>query len=154
MAPRKTYLRNLLLQRSAWFEARVVECARANGYDRVTPAMARMFGHMSHRPIGLSALARRLGISRQAVHKCASDAAQLGLLEFLPAPDNARVVRVRYTAAGRAMESLARRDFGRIEDQLRQRIGAEALEELKRLLALAWDEPAAALDAPEQQRRR
>ncbi|MFD1710313.1 winged helix-turn-helix transcriptional regulator [Ottowia sp. GY511] len=133
-------LRNLLFQRSAWFETRVVERARINGYEHITPAMARMFGHMSHRPIGLSELARRLGISRQAVHKCASDAARHGLVEFLPDPANGRVVRVQYTATGRDMEALALSDFGGIERELAERIGSEAVDELKRLLALDWED--------------
>ena len=139
--PEKTpYLRSLLLQRSAWFEERTLERARAHGYERVTPAMSRMFGHMSGRPIGLSDLARRLGITRQAVHKCASDAAQLGLIEFAPDPANARVVRVQFTSAGWAMSAQASRDFDDLEAALRQRMGAQNLEELKRLLQMAWTE--------------
>ena len=145
MPEKKTYLRNLLLQRSAWFEERAMERARANGYERVTPAMSRMFGHMSGRPIGLSDLARRLGITRQAVHKCASDAAQLGLIEFVPDPAHARVVRVQFTPAGWAMSALASRDFDEIEARLSQRMGTRNLAELKRLLQLAWtDEETAA----------
>lgn len=144
MSAKKTYLRNLLLQRSAWFEERTLERARAHGYGRVTPAMSRMFGHMSGRPIGLSELARRLGITRQAVHKCASDAAQLGLIEFAPDPANARVVRVQFTPAGWAMSARASRDFEGIEATLRQRMGAQNVDELKRLLQMAWTEQEAA----------
>lgn len=138
MPDKKIYLRNLLLKRSAWFEESAMERARASGYDRVTPAMSRMFGHMSGRPIGLSDLARRLGITRQAVHKCASEAAQLGLIEFVPDPANARIVRVQFTQAGWEMSALAARDFDEIEAGLRERMGARNLNELKRLLQMAW----------------
>ena len=146
----RPYLRHLLLQRSTWFEERVMERARASGYDRVTPAMSRLFGHMAGRPIGLSELARRLGITRQAVHQCTSEAARLGLIEFSADPANARVVRVQFTEAGWAMSAQATQDFDAIEAELCQRMGAANLDELKRLLQIAWtdDEATKAASTP------
>ena len=140
MATKKVYLRNLLLKRSSWFEDKVLEKARLHGYDRITPAMSRMFGHMSGQPIGISELARRLGVSRQAVHKTASEAAELGLIEFVPDPNHARIVRLQFSQAGWAMSTQAAKNFDEIEDTLKARLGSRHLNQLKRLLAMAWDE--------------
>jgi DNA-binding MarR family transcriptional regulator len=139
MAREKTYLRTLLLQRVNWFEERVLEKAVEHGYRMVTPAMARLFGHMGGKPAGLSELARRMGISRQAVHRLASEAIELGLIEALPSPQDARVVRLQFTQAGWVMSARAAKDFDAIEGVLKDRIGARNVAELKRLLALAWD---------------
>lgn len=140
MSTRKIYLRNLLLKRFDWIEERSLELARIKGYAHVTPAMSRMFGHMSGTPTGLSELARRLGVSRQAVHRLAQDAAKAGLVEFVPSVDNARIVRVQFTQAGWAMSATAARSFESIEVALKERIGARNLAELKRILDLAWDD--------------
>lgn len=140
MSKKKVYLRNLLLGRSSWFEERVLEKARIHGYDHVTPSMSRMFGHMGSRPVGISDLARRLGVSRQAAHKTATEATQLGLAEFVPDPDHARIVRLQFTQAGWAMSAQAAKDFEEVEAALRKRLGTRSLNELKRLLAMAWDD--------------
>lgn len=139
MNTRKTYLRNLLLSRSSWIEEKVLMKAKEHGYDKVTPAMSRMFGHMAAQPVRLSDLARRLGVTRQAVHKLASDAQRLQLVEFVPDPNNARVVRLQFTAAGWAMSAHAARAFEEVEAALRERIGGRNVDELKRILSLDWD---------------
>lgn len=140
MTAKKVYLRNLLLSRSTWMEDRILAKAKEHGYELVTPAMSRLFGHMSSQPAGLSELARRLGVSRQAVHRLATEAARLGLVEFVQAPENARVVRLQFSQAGWAMSAQAAKDFEDLERVLRERLGARNLNELKRLLSLAWDD--------------
>ncbi len=140
MTKQKTYLRTLLLQRMNWFEEQILAKARGHGYAKVTPAMARLFGHMGGHPVSLSELARQLGITRQAVHKLANDAVALGLVEAVPSPQDARLVCLQFTQAGWAMSAQAAKDFEEIESQLRARMGTRNLTELKRLLAMAWDE--------------
>lgn len=147
MAQHKIYLRTLLLQRANWIEERIMERALGHGYDKITPAMARLFGYMGGQEVGLSDLARRMGISRQAVHKLAGDAVKLGLIESVSSPDDARVVRLRFTPAGWAMSARAAQDFDDIEEELSARLGIEEVTELKRLLALAWDDSEAARPA-------
>lgn len=138
----KSYLRTLLLKKFDWMESRVMALARQHGYEQVTPAMGRMFGYMSSRPTGLSDLARSLGVSRQALHRLAKDAAELGLVEFVPTVGNAKVVRLQFTAAGWAMSAQAAADFDAIEVELAAVIGQKGLAELKRLLSLSWSEEA------------
>lgn len=140
MAKEKIYLRTLLLQRMNWIEERVLEKARGHGYTNVTPAMARLFGHMGGQPIGLSELARRMGITRQAVHKLSNDAVALGLIESVSSPQDARVVCLQFTQAGWAMSAKASKDFEEIEGVLKERLGTKNLNELKRLLSMAWEE--------------
>ena len=79
----KLFLRRLLQSRSEWVEQRLNANAARNGYGDVTPAMSRLLANLLGRPLGLSDLARRLAVSRQAVHKLASEAAQLGYVEFV-----------------------------------------------------------------------
>jgi DNA-binding MarR family transcriptional regulator len=134
------YLRQLLRHRTDWIEERLYERAAHNGYGDITPAMARLFALLAPRPQGLSDLARRLGVSRQAVHKLALEAAALGYIEFIDSPDDARVKRLAFTAKGHAMVRSAEEELQRIEGRLARRMGAERLALLKELLGATWDE--------------
>jgi len=138
--PPRPYLRTLLLRRTEWMEARVLEAARRNDYAGITPAMNRLFGHMRSRPVGLSDLARRLGVSRQAVHEIVRQAQAMGLVELFASPDDARIKLVRFTEAGWAMSESAARELRAIERSLAERIGECDLETLCRILALPWSE--------------
>lgn len=137
---RKPFLRDLLLSRMEWMEARVMEGAGRNGYGQVTPAMNRMFAHMVGAPVGLSELARHLAVSRQAVHKLANEAAALGLVEFVACAADARIKLLRFTEKGWAMSASAAREFAAIEAGLARRIGAEDMEALRRILARPWSD--------------
>lgn len=140
MSPSKTYLRQLLLARSEWMEARLYANAEANGYGDIPPSMVRLYAHLGTRPIPLSDLARQLAISRQAVHKMASEGVRAGYVEMIPDDKDARVKRLRFTAKGHKMAESARRELDAIEQQLTLAIGAEHMAALKRLLSLPWDD--------------
>lgn len=151
---RRPYLRTLLLRRTEWMESRVLEAASRNGYEAVTPAMNRLFGLMRSRPVGLSDLARRLGVSRQAVHEVVRQAERLGLVELFASERDARVKLVRFTQAGWAMSDCAARELHAIERSLAEVIGQRDLETLRRILSRAWateeTSPPEATGAPRQ----
>ncbi len=131
------------MTRFDWMEARVMESAQRAGYGGVTTAMNRMFAHLHSKPIGLSELARRLSVSRQAVHQLASEAAALGLVEFVPSERDGRVKLLRFTQQGWVMVDSAMQAFERIEHELVQQLGAADVAALRRILAQPWstDEP-------------
>lgn len=137
------YLRYLLAQRTNWMEQQLYAGAAEEGYGYVTPAMSRMFGQMGKEPVSLSELARRLIVSRQAVHQIANEAARHGLVEFVDSPTNRRVRLVKFTDQGRTMFASGTRSLARIERDLAKRIGADDLETLRRILSKDWDDLAA-----------
>jgi DNA-binding MarR family transcriptional regulator len=132
------YLRQLLQRRSDWMEQRLYDKAAQNGYGDITPAMGRLLALLAGRPLGLSDLARRLEVSRQAVHKLANEAAALGYVEFVDSEEDARIKLLRYTQKGWRMAASAEGELERIEARLARAIGPEALAQLKQLLALPW----------------
>lgn len=138
MTAHKHLLRHLLMQRSDWMEARVMQGARLNGYPQLSTAMNRLFAQLGGRPLGLSDLARRLGVSRQAVHKLALEAQKLGLVEFVPSEEDGRVKLLRFTQKGWRMSEQAAASFVQVEEELARHIGRDAVEELRRILALPW----------------
>jgi DNA-binding MarR family transcriptional regulator len=131
-------LRELLLERSDWFEDRVLEAAPRFGYHFVTPAMHRLFAHMSRKPVSISMLARRLAVSRQAVHQTVGEACRRGIVELLEDPLDARLRNVRYTEKGMKMVRSASQAVRGIEARLRRRLGQRDLAALRRILSKEW----------------
>lgn len=138
MSPRPPQLRQLLMARFDWMEARVMENAVREGYGGVTTAMNRMFAHLHGKPMGLSELARVLSVSRQAVHQLANDAAAMGLVEFVPSERDGRVKLLRFTQKGWVMVDQALRAFERIEQELAETLGPEDVAALRRILGKPW----------------
>ncbi len=131
-------LRQLLLKRSHWFEDRVVDAADRYGYGFVTPAMNRLFAHMPREPISISALARRLAVSRQAVHQTVAEACRRGILELVAHDSDARLRKVRFTRKGQSMKRSAALAVQEIEADLERRLGADDFAALRRILERPW----------------
>ncbi len=138
MIPNTLYLRHLLLSRSEWMERRLFDGAARSGYGDLTPAMSRLCAHLAGRPLSLSELARRLTVSRQAVHKLATETASLGYVELVDSEQDARVKLLRFTQKGLNMADAARRELEAIEVQLAEQIGVDNMAVLKSLLAMPW----------------
>lgn len=143
-------LRQLLLRRSGWFEDRMVEAADRYGYGFVTPAMNRLFAHMPRKPISISALARRLAVSRQAVHQTVAEACRRGILELVAHESDARLRNVQFTEKGQAMKQSAILAAREVEADLERRLGAEDFAALRRILEHPWenDPPEPAVRTP------
>lgn len=133
-------LRQLLLHRSQWMEERLMERAEANGYGDITPAMSRLYAHLAgqRNGVALSELARRLTISRQAVHKIAREGELAGYVQLISDEQDRRIKLLRFTPKGRAMAASAARELQSIEQRLVTELGADAVNELKHLLSSPW----------------
>ncbi len=116
----------------------MVESADRYGYGFVTPAMNRLFAHMPREPISISALARRLAVSRQAVHQTVTEACRRGILELVAHDSDARLRKVRFTDMGRNMTRSAALAVGEIETELERRLGSEDFAALRRILERPW----------------
>ncbi len=131
-------LRQLLLMRSEWFEERVYRGAERNGYGFITPAMVRLFAHMGRRAVSIPELARRLSISRQAVHVTVHEAMRHGVIEFEDCDFDKRMKLVKFSAAGKVMLDVAARTMEEAQRELEDRIGKKDVESLRRILEKTW----------------
>lgn len=90
-------------------------------------------------PLTLSEHARRLGISRQAIRRLTAEMEKDGLIALHPDPDDARVLRLTLTPAGRKLqlEALARGlEYNRdISEQVSARAIGQALRTITTLTA-------------------
>ena len=131
-------LRQLLIHRYEWMENRILQAADRNGYGYVSPAMRKMFGRMGNNPVSLSDLARRLSVSRQAVHKVANEALGYGLVEIISSEDDQRIKLIQFSARGQEMVRAARAEMQNITDELVAKLGEYDVRELIRILSREW----------------
>jgi DNA-binding MarR family transcriptional regulator len=142
-------LKQLLLARSDWFAREIMKGVRQGEFAFITPAQSRLLAHMGGKPTSMAELARRLAISRQAVHKTVTELARRGVLEVRedPARGNARLVV--YTERGRQVNRAGAQLIERIEERIARRVGAAGVAQLKQLLAAPWDDAEASASPKE-----
>lgn len=132
-------LKQLLLARSDWFAREIMSGVRRSEFSYITPAQSRLLAHMGGKPTSMSELARRLAISRQAVHKTVAELARRGILEIRDDPARRNAKLVVYTERGRQVNRAGAQIIERLEERIGTRIGRERLDALKALLAQPWD---------------
>jgi len=141
-------LKQLLLDRSDWFAREIMRGVKHSDYAFITPAQSRLLAHMGGKPMSMAELARRLAISRQAVHKTATDLARRGILEVRDDPERGNSKLVVYTDKGRQLNRAGAQIIERLEERIARSIGHDGLRRLKELLASEWDPARASAARP------
>ena len=107
---------------------------RADGYTDLTARHLAFLGELDCGPNHAAEIARRIGVSRQAVHKSVQELSALGWLETPrhPALGNQKVIA--FTEAGERLMAQARQHFAALDEVLVERFGAAVLDDLDALL--------------------
>lgn len=139
-APRNS-LSSMLVDAQRWLAA----AERANsgrGSSSLARSHALVFSHLDADGTRPAEIARRAGISRQAVGQTVAQMKQLGLVKLAADPSNRRARLVQPTAKGR--KALERSGSGSqaAEKVLARRIGAGRVKSLREALEQDWGAPA------------
>ena len=131
-------LKQLLLSRNDWFAGQIMQRVKSSEHAFITDAQSRLLAHMGGKSMSMAELARRLAISRQAVHKMVTELDRRGILEVRDDPARGNSKIVAYTAKGKEINRNGARIIEEIETQLMRRLGAERVAQLKDILAQDW----------------
>ena len=131
-------LKQLLLERSDWFAREIMKGVERSDYAFITPAQSRLLAHMGGKPMSMSEIARRLAISRQAVHKTVGELVRRGILEVQDDPERGNSKRVAYTEKGRQLNRAGAQIIQRVEERIARRLGKARLDSLRELLSEDW----------------
>ena len=117
-------------------EQGVAEVRETMGLDNLRTAHMGLFPHIDLEGTRLTEIARRVGVTKQAVGQLVDELEAMGMLERVPDPADGRAKLVRFPGGStQLMRGLA--VLGGIEDQLREELGARRFARLHRdLLAL------------------
>src|SRR3954466_236860 len=138
-APR-TSLSSMLVDAQRWLPA--AERANSGRGSELARSHSLVFAHLDSDGTRPAEIARRAGISRQAVGQTVAQMKDLGLVKLAPDPTNRRARLVQPTAKGR--KALERSGSGSTaaEKVLSRRIGAARVKSLREALEQDWGAPA------------
>ena len=133
---------DLLLRGFRWFEDGLLSRLDEAGWPEITRAHSLVFAHLDQEGTRPSELAKRIGISRQAVYQTLGELVELGLIAIVPDPASRRSKLVVLTPTGKTTVGSAHAVFSELEDALAERIGRASVNELRRVLEADWGRPA------------
>ncbi|MCH7589194.1 MAG: MarR family transcriptional regulator [Chloroflexi bacterium] len=132
----------LLLQGFRWFDASLLKSLKARGWPEQTRPQSMLFANLDiESGTRSSELARRIGVSRQAVHQTVRELEALNLVQLAPDPSNQSAKLVQLTDRGLKIVEDAIRVFTAIEKQLGDRIGEDNIVLLRQVLEEDWGSP-------------
>jgi len=142
------FLMSGLLHAFYWMDEGLQNHFKAAGFPKVSRTQSMIMANLADGITRPSELARRIGISRQAVQQLLVDMEQRKLVRLVPDPDDARAKIVRYNSQGLEIGQVAINALTRIDAEIENRLGRKALLELRRILVESdWGEPVQATEA-------
>lgn len=151
------FLMSGLLHAFYWMDEGLQNHLRAAGMPAVSRTQSLIMTNVADGVTRPAELARRLGISRQAVQQLLADLQTRGLIELVNDPADARAKIIRYSKRGVQIGEVTVRALEHIDSEIEKRLGAKTLAHLRRiLLERDWGEPvvARAADVKPQARRK
>lgn len=128
-----------LLQEKNWLlDNRLQQKRMASSYKTLTDAETRILAVLRGEELTISEIARRLAVSRQAVHKIISNLVKRKLLKLQKIEGNSRDKRIIFTDAGEAMKKEAAKILQELEQEVETAIGSNNFQLLKSLLGKEW----------------
>jgi DNA-binding MarR family transcriptional regulator len=133
---KRAHVGQVLLKCARLLDERAVARVNREGgpQPRLRPAHTRLLPHIDVEGTRITELARRLGITKQAVGQLVDDLVQQGVLELAPDPEDKRARRVRFTPKGMAAIAHGLGVLQQIEAELSRRIGAPRMRTLHETL--------------------
>lgn len=140
VTPENQILLNLL-SGFYWLDEGLQSYIRARGWPSVTRPQSMVMANVVMGVRYPSEIARRLGISRQAIHATLKSMSEMNMVKLVDDPKNMRVKVVELTETGEAMRRDAQRAMKLMTEELVRRIGQKAFEQTAATLAMDWGTP-------------
>lgn len=137
-APRNS-LSSMLVDAQRWLAA--AERANSGRSAGLARSQTLVFSHLDADGTRPAEIARRAGISRQAVGQTVAQMKSQGLVKLAPDPTNRRARLVQPTAKGRKALERSGSGASAAEKVLSRRIGAARVRSLRDALEADWGAP-------------
>ncbi|QRK04308.1 MarR family transcriptional regulator [Archangium violaceum] len=135
-AAKRASVGQLLLKCARLLDERAVARVNREGeaQARLRPAHTRLVAHIDVEGTRLTELARRLGVTKQAVGQLVEELVQQGTLELAPDPDDKRARRVRFTPRGMGAIAHGLEVLHQLETELARKVGTQRMRALHETL--------------------
>lgn len=133
---REQMLLRLLVRLFRVMNDETVERTIARGHPQLQPSHPRLLAYVdTERGSRVNELAKKMGVTRQAVSQLLDDVEAAGCVERRPDPDDARAVRVHFTAKGRRQLADAMDAMEELEAEYAELVGPQELKKVKQVLS-------------------
>ena len=133
-ATREGLLLRLLFRATHAMNAEIADRVRVRGFSDFQPSFTALLANVDTEGTHVTAIAKRLGMSRQAASQLLQVVEAKGYVERVPDPKDGRAVIARHTASGRRLLLTAIDIMQSIEKEYETILAADGLARLKRLL--------------------
>ena len=130
-----------LLQGFYWFDEGLQNYLQARGWPAVTRPQSMVMANIVLGVRRPSDIARRLGVSRQAIHATINQMVELGMVALVDDPTNRRVKLVVPTDQGETMRVDAQHAMVILGDELGRRLGKATVLKTAHMLHEDWGPP-------------
>lgn len=139
-AAKRASVAQLLMKGARLLNEQALVLAREQmGMPGLRPAHTSLLPHIDLEGTRLTEIARRLGVSKQAVGQLVAELEAMGGLERVPDPADGRAKLVRFVGGGAGLlQGL--RVLGEVEAELRVRLGDARIDALAETMGLLVDE--------------
>ena len=129
-----------LFQRFCWLDEGLQARVHERGWPDISRPQSMVMINIVSGVTRPSDIARRLGVSRQAIHTTIAQMIDKGVVTLEDDPDDARHKRLALTAFGERMRNDAQAAMTELTGVLAARIGQERFDQLLETLA-DWGKP-------------
>ena len=147
------YLIVPLLEAFYWFDEGLQNYLRQQGWSEVTRPQSMIIVNVVMGVTKPSEIARRLGISRQAVHTTIEQMVAMDILTLEHDPTDRRAKVIGFSKRGRQRRQDAQTAMKYLTEELARRIGAQNIENLRIAFAENWGAPLAEFPKSAQKSR-
>lgn len=130
-----------LFQRFCWLDEGLQKRLHDHGWPDVSRAQSMIMINIVTGVTRPSDIARRLGISRQAIHTTIAQMIEKGIVTLDGDPADSRHKRLVLTEFGGQMRNDAQASMAALTDQVAARVGRAEFDALLDVLAADWGKP-------------
>ncbi|MEQ8804276.1 MAG: MarR family transcriptional regulator [Rhodospirillales bacterium] len=131
----------LLVRAFRWFEEGLAGDPDTAHLPRLSGTQFMTLASLDDGGTSIAELARRVGVTRQAMHQQIGEMEKAGLIELVDSATDRRVKLVKLALLGRTLDQKAAQAIGMLESELAKRIGKPAVSDLRATLAADWGAP-------------
>ncbi len=151
--PDHRYIMSGLLAGWDWFDNSLQNLVKATGFKPLNKSQSMMILYVSAGVTRPTDIARKMRLSRQAIRHIANQLIDLGVLRADDDPEDGRSKILSPSNRSEQLRIHAHKSIRRLESILRDRLGADDYEMLKRILSREWGPVVTASPAPKTARR-
>jgi DNA-binding MarR family transcriptional regulator len=134
-ATKRASVGHLLFRCARLLNERALARVRARTGKPIRAAHTSLFPHIDLQGTRLTEIARRMGVSKQAVGQLVAELEEMGGVERIPDPEDGRAKLIRFTRArGRSSLLEGLELLAEVEAELEAELGTRTMTDLRRTL--------------------